>query len=465
MRLSIIGTGYVGLVSGACFADCGHEVTCIDIDAVKIAALNRGVVPIFETDLEALIARNAASGRLRFTTSYESIAEAEAIFLSVGTPTRMEDGEADLSYLFAAVEEIAAHLADDTVIVSKSTVPVGTGDRIESCLRHLRPDLVVEVASCPEFLREGSAVQDFMNPDRVIVGVGSDRAADVLRDVYQALIERGVPFRRMTRRSAEIAKYAANAFLATKISFVNELADYCEKVGAFIDDVVDGLALDRRIGGAFLRPGPGFGGSCFPKDTLALLRHGELHESTLQILETVIAVNDRRKRQMAKRIVAACGGSVEGKTIAILGVTFKAGTDDLRDSPSIPIVRKLVEWGASVVAYDPAGQANAQRMAAFSGVSWADDVRSALTGADAAVIVTEWDAFKTMPLDAVAAMMRSPMLVDLRNIFDPAEAARAGLGYVSIGRPAQHHLDNVHYATRRADAGSLLMPQSGAAAA
>jgi UDPglucose 6-dehydrogenase len=350
MDICVIGTGYVGLVSGACFAAVGHHVTCVDIDAEKVARLERGELPIFEPGLGEVVERAREAGRLSFTTSIACVATAGTVFLAVGTPTRVDDGEADLGYLFAAIEMMAPHLRQGAVVVSKSTVPVGTGDRVAELLHRLRPDLDADVVSCPEFLREGSAVSDFMEPSRIIIGAESTRAITMLRDVYGPFIEQGYPFRVMSRRSAELAKYAANAFLATKVTFINEIADFCEKVGADVQDVASSMGLDPRIGPAFLRPGPGYGGSCFPKDTLALLRHGESHDTSLQIVEVVVAINERRKRQLARRVVAACGGSVSDKRIAVLGVAFKPDTDDMRDAPSLHLVRRLVEEGAQVVA-------------------------------------------------------------------------------------------------------------------
>ncbi len=436
MKIVMIGTGYVGLVSGACFADARHEVVGVDRDAGKIDRLHHGEIPIHEPGLDALVAANVAAGRLTFTTELaEALPGAEAIFLAVGTPTRGEDGHADLSYVFSAVDELAGGMTDYAVIVSKSTVPVGTGDRIEERIRQRRPDLAFDVASSPEFLREGSAIADFANPDRIVVGTGSERAAAILRAVYQPIARDGAPILFMSRRSAELTKYAANAFLATKITFINEIADFCEKVGADVDDVSRAVGLDPRIGGRFLQAGPGYGGSCFPKDTLALLRNGEAFGSTLQIVETVVSVNERRKRQMVNRIVDACGGSVAGRRIALLGVTFKPNTDDMRESPSIPIARQLGELGARLSAYDPVGRARAMQLPAFAAVDWHDDPLAAIDGADAAVIITEWDEFRHLDLAAMAARMAQPLLIDLRNVFRPDAAAAAGLTYLSIGRP------------------------------
>ncbi|MCW5713424.1 MAG: UDP-glucose/GDP-mannose dehydrogenase family protein [Bauldia sp.] len=435
MRLTVIGTGYVGLVSGACFAEVGHTVTCMDIDAGKIGRLDVGEIPIFEPGLEEIVRRNRTSGRLRFACTVESVADADAVFLAVGTPTRVEDGEADLNYLFAAVEMMAPHLDGRAVIVSKSTVPVGTGDRIAALLASLRPGIPIDVASCPEFLREGSAVVDFMEPSRIVIGAESVRAIGVLRDVYRPFTERGCPLRAMSRRSAELAKYAANAFLATKVTFINEIADFCERVGADVHDVASSMGLDPRIGPSFLNPGPGYGGSCFPKDTLALLRHGESFDTSLQIVETVVAVNERRKRQLCRRVLTACGGSVAGKRIALLGVAFKPDTDDMRDAPSIHLARRLVDEGATLVAYDPAARANAEVLPAFRSVDWAGTALDAVEDADAVAIMTEWNEFREIDLAELHDLMRTPIVVDFRNVFSPSAAEAAGLVYWQVGRP------------------------------
>lgn len=435
MRLAFIGCGYVGLVSGACFAALGHSVSCVDINREKIAGLRAGRVPVHEAGLEALIAENKASGRLSFTEDVRgAVAAADAVFLAVGTPSLIEDGEADLSYVFAAVDSIAGMLAEGAVLVSKSTVPVGTGDRIAARLAQLRPEISVDVVSCPEFLREGTAVADFMAPHRVVIGTDSSRAEAVMRRIYAPLIDKGVPFIVMDRRSSELTKYAANAFLATKLAFINEMADFAESVSADIEAVAEAIGLDPRIGASYLRPGPGFGGSCFPKDAMALHRTGEEVQAAMRIVETVIAVNDQRKRAMANRIIEACGGDVEGKTIGLLGVTFKADTDDLRDSPAIPIIRRLQARGARIKAFDPGVGEEGQANPALSGVSWCAGPAEAADGAVALVIATDWDAFRRLDLAALAATMERPLIVDLRNLYDPAEAAALGIEYVSIGR-------------------------------
>ncbi|MGD9739307.1 MAG: UDP-glucose/GDP-mannose dehydrogenase family protein [Bauldia sp.] len=433
MRIQIIGTGYVGLVSGTCFADIGHDVVCADIDKAKIAGLKKGILPIHEPGLAELVETNVANGRLCFTDDLaDRLSDARLVFLAVGTPSRGEDGEADLRHIFAAVDAIAPHLAGDAIVVSKSTVPVGTGDRIQKRLAALRPD--VEVVSCPEFLKEGDAIRDFMQPSRVVVGTDSKVAADALREAYAPIIDAGSPYVVMARRSAELTKYAANAFLAMKVAFINEIADFCEKTGAAVDDVAAAIGLDPRIGPAFLKAGPGYGGSCFPKDTLALVRNGEAINSSLSIVDTVVAVNDRRKRLMANRVVDACGGSIAGKRVAMLGVTFKPNTDDMRDSPSIPIARRLLDFGAEIVAFDPKGEEQARQIPTFDEVSWAASAQQALHDADVAVIVTDWDEFRTLAPETFVTEMAEPIVVDLRNLYRPDHMAEAGVTYVSIGR-------------------------------
>lgn len=435
MRIAVVGSGYVGLVSGACLAEIGNDVVCIDNNASKIAALKAGRTPFFEQGLEALVASGTQSGRLSFSTSLaDGAPDADAIILAVGTPSRLEDGEADLSYVFSAVDALTEHLRDGVVLVSKSTVPVGTGDQISARIARRRPGLDVEVVSCPEFLREGTAVEDFMNPHRILIGTDSDHGEAVMRQMYERIISAGAPFLVMERRSAELAKYAANAFLATKLAFINEMADFAENVAADIEDVATAIGLDPRIGSSYLRVGPGFGGSCFPKDTMALHRTGEDVQSSLRIVETVIAVNEQRKRSMASRIAAACG-DVDGKLIAILGVTFKPGTDDLRDSPSIPIIRRLEARGARIRAFDP-GLDEPPTHSAFNDVEWPGRFESTVQSADAAIIVTDWDAFRDLDLSDLARRLATPTLVDLRNLFDPATAAAAGLTYHSLGRRA-----------------------------
>jgi UDPglucose 6-dehydrogenase len=433
MRIAMIGTGYVGLVSGACFADFGHHVTCVDKDAGKIEALRKGQIPIYEPDLDRLVADNMAGGRLDFATDLKApVAEAEAVFIAVGTPSRRGDGHADLTYVYAAAREIAASLTGFTVVVTKSTVPVGTGDEVERIIRETRPDADVAVVSNPEFLREGAAIQDFKHPDRIVVGLSDDRAKPVMAGIYRPLYLNQAPILYTGRRTAELTKYAANAFLATKITFINEVADLCEKVGADVQEVARGIGLDNRIGSKFLHPGPGFGGSCFPKDTLALIKTGQDFAAPLRIVETVAAVNDQRKRAMARKVAAALGGNLRGKTIAVLGLTFKPNTDDLREAPSIPLITALKDMGAKVRAYDPAGMAHAHHE--FPDVAFADGPYACAEGADALVIVTEWEQFRALDLDRIKQSMKRPVLIDLRNVYRPDEMAQLGFVYDSIGR-------------------------------
>jgi UDPglucose 6-dehydrogenase len=434
MRVAMIGAGYVGLVSGACFSDFGHEVTCVDKDPDKIARLRTGGVPIYEPGLDVLVAQNMATGRLRFTTELrEAVDAADAVFIAVGTPSRRGDGFADLSYVYAAAAEIADVLSGDAVVVTKSTVPVGTGAEVERILRARRPDLTLHVASNPEFLREGAAIEDFKRPDRVVVGASSPKAVEVLRELYRPLYLLETPMVFTTRETAELIKYAANAFLATKITFINEMADLCEQVGADVQDVARGIGLDGRIGRKFLHAGPGFGGSCFPKDTLALARTAQEAGAPSRIIEAVVAVNERRKRAMADKIIAACGGDVEGKTLAVLGLTFKPDTDDMRDAPSLDIVPALQRAGARIRACDPAGLDEAAKM--LPGIACCADVYDAMDGADAAIILTEWNAFRALDLRRMRDLLRRPLLIDLRNIYQPADLAAEGFTYVSIGRP------------------------------
>ncbi|MBK3736056.1 UDP-glucose dehydrogenase [Azospirillum brasilense] len=436
MRIAMIGTGYVGLVSGACFSEFGVHVTCVDKDAGKIERLKRGEIPIYEPGLDDLVARNVAAGRLSFTLDLkEAMTGADAVFIAVGTPTRRGDGHADLSYVYAAAEEIAAHLDHYAVVVNKSTVPVGTGREVEAIIRRTNPQADFDVASNPEFLREGSAIGDFMRPDRVVIGASSERAADVMRRLYRPLYLIETPIVLTSLETAELTKYAANTFLATKITFINEIADLCEKVGANVHDVARGIGLDGRIGKKFLHPGPGYGGSCFPKDTLALVRTAQQAGSPLRIVETVVEINDARKKRMAERIVAACGGSLAGKTVGVLGVTFKPNTDDMRDAPSLDIVPALQAAGATVRAFDPAGMHEAERL--LPGVEWAKDAYGALEGADCVAILTEWNEFRALDLKRVKALLKRPVMIDLRNIYNPADMAAAGFAYSSIGRPAE----------------------------
>ena len=433
MRIAMIGTGYVGLVSGACFSEFGHEVVCIDKDKAKIAELNHGRIPIFEPGLDEVVTTNAKAGRLSFTTDLSSaVANADAIFIAVGTPSRRGDGHADLSFVFGAAEEIAKALGGYSIIVTKSTVPVGTGRKVEEIIRKLRPQAEFDVASNPEFLREGSAIEDFRRPDRVVVGTESERARAVIREVYRPLYLNETPIVFTSRETSELIKYAANAFLATKITFINEVADLCEKVGADVQEVARGIGLDGRIGGKFLHAGPGFGGSCFPKDTLALLKTSQEVEAPVRIVETVVAVNEARKLRMADKIARAFG-SLKDKTVAVLGLTFKPNTDDMRDAPSLVIIPKLQEKGARVRAYDPEGAAEAKKLL---DIETCKDAYEALAGADGVVILTEWNEFRALDLPRVKSLLKRPLMIDLRNIYRPAQMAEAGFIYVSVGRAA-----------------------------
>jgi UDPglucose 6-dehydrogenase len=429
----MIGTGYVGLVSGACFSEFGHSVTCVDLNAAVIERLKAGEIPIFEPGLEDLVARNAKAGRLTFSTDLAAgVKDADAVFIAVGTPSRRGDGHADLSYVYAAARQIAEAAPDSCVIINKSTVPVGTATEVERIAREVAPEKAISVASNPEFLREGSAIEDFMRPDRVVCGVADDHAREVLKAIYRPLSLREVPILFADRPTAEVIKYAANAFLAVKISFINEIADLCEKVGADVQDVAKGIGLDKRIGSKFLHPGPGYGGSCFPKDTLALLKTAEDNAVQLQIVAATVKVNDERKRAMADRIIAACGGSVEGKTIGILGLTFKPNTDDMRDAPSLVIIPALQAAGAKVKAFDPEGMKAAAAL--LPGVQMCDDSYAALDGADVAVLLTEWNEFRALDLKRVKGLLRIARIIDLRNVYRDGEMATAGIDYVAIGR-------------------------------
>jgi UDPglucose 6-dehydrogenase len=435
MKIAIIGAGYVGLVTGACLADFGHEIVCIDNDPQRIAALGRGEIPIYEPGLEALVRANEAVGRLKFTgVLAEGIAGAEAIFLAVGTPSRRGDGHADLTYVYAAVEQVAQALTAPTVIVTKSTVPVGTGRRIKEIVAAVRPDLEIDVASNPEFLREGSAIVDFMRPDRVVIGSETDHAREVLSQLYRPLNLIETPIVHTGIETAELTKYAGNAFLAMKVTFINEMADLCEKVGADVHDVARGIGLDGRIGRKFLHPGPGYGGSCFPKDTLALVRTAQDHGAPSRLVETTVLVNDARKSSMAMRVINACGGSVRGKTIAVLGLTFKPETDDMRDSPALPIVSRLAGDGAAIRAFDPEGMSQARPLLPES-VTWCHDALDAASGADAVVLITEWNEFRALSPARLRDIMRGRVLVDLRNAWDPIAMRQAGFSYQGIGRP------------------------------
>jgi UDPglucose 6-dehydrogenase len=431
MQVAMIGAGYVGLVSGACFADFGHAVTCVDKDADKIARLRRGEMPIFEPDLDRLVTANMREKRLDFTTDLAGpVANADAVFIAVGTPSRRGDGHADLSYVHMAAREIAAALSGFTVVVTKSTVPVGTGDEVERIIREARPDADVAVVSNPEFLREGAAIQDFKHPDRIVVGLEDERARKVMENLYRPLYLNQAPIVYTSRRTAELIKYAANAFLATKITFINEIADLCEKVGGDVQQVARGIGLDNRIGGKFLHAGPGFGGSCFPKDTVALIKTAQDAEAPLRIVETVAAVNDARKRGMARKVAIALGGSLRAKTIAVLGLTFKPNTDDMREAPSIPLITALQDMGAQVRAYDPVGMEQARQV--LTGVTFCEGPYACAEGADALVIVTEWEQFRALDFDRLKAMMKQAVVVDLRNIYRPEEMS--GFAYYSIGR-------------------------------
>ena len=432
MRVTMIGAGYVGLVSGACFADFGHHVTCIDKDAQKVAALNRGEIPIFEPGLADLVEANVRQERLRFAVDTASVDKAEAVFIAVGTPSRRGDGHADLSFVYDAVREIAPLLSAAAVVITKSTVPVGTGDEIERILRDARPDADIQVVSNPEFLREGAAIQDFKHPDRIVVGTDDPRARAVVAELYRPLYLNASPIFYVNRRTAELIKYAANAFLATKITFINEVADLCEQVGADVNEVARGMGLDNRIGGKFLHAGPGFGGSCFPKDTTALLKTAQDHGVALRIVEAVASVNDQRKRAMARKVVAALDGSVRGKTVAVLGLTFKPNTDDTRDSPAIPLITALQDQGATVRAYDPAGMEQAKPQ--LQGVHYCSGAYVAAEGAHAIVIATEWEQFRALDLSRLKAVMAQPVIVDLRNIYRADEMKRAKFKYVAVGR-------------------------------
>ena len=432
MRVAMIGAGYVGLVSGACFADFGHQVACIDKDAEKIGALKRGEIPIFEPGLGELVESNVRQGRLEFSTEASRAGEAEAIFIAVGTPSRRGDGHADLSFVYQAVRDIAPLLSSAAVVITKSTVPVGTGDEIDNILREKRPDADIQVVSNPEFLREGAAIQDFKHPDRIVVGSDDDRARKVLTEIYRPLYLNAPPIIFVSRRTAELIKYASNAFLATKITFINEMADLCEQVGADVQEVARGMGLDNRIGAKFLHAGPGFGGSCFPKDTSALIKTAHDHGVPLRVVETVSAVNEQRKRAMARKVVQALGGSVRGKTVAVLGLTFKPNTDDTRDSPAIPLITALHDLGAVVRGYDPAGMEQAKPL--LPDVHYCRSAYSAAEGADAVVIATEWEQFRALDLTRLKGVMMQPVIVDLRNIYRADEMRRAAFRYVPIGR-------------------------------
>jgi UDPglucose 6-dehydrogenase len=433
MRVAMIGSGYVGLVSGACFADFGHHVTCVDKDEGKIAALKRGETPIYEPGLTELIASNVAQGRLSFTTDLKpAVGNADAVFIAVGTPSRRGDGHADLSYVYAAAREIAQAMTHFTVVVTKSTVPVGTGDEVERVIRSERPDADCAVVSNPEFLREGAAIQDFKHPDRIVVGTDDARAKDVMNELYRPLYLNAAPILFTGRRTAELIKYAANSFLATKITFINEIADLAEKVGADVQEISRGIGLDNRIGSKFLHAGPGFGGSCFPKDLVALVKTSHDNAVPMRIIETVVAVNDQRKRAMALKVAQALGGQLRDRTISILGLTFKPNTDDMREAPSIPLITALQDMGAKVRAYDPAGMEQAKKV--IENITYCDNAYDCAKGGDALVIVTEWEQFRALDLEQLKAAMAQPIMVDLRNAYNAAHVKQAGFTYHGIGK-------------------------------
>jgi UDPglucose 6-dehydrogenase len=465
MRVAMIGTGYVGLVSGACIADFGHQVTCVDKDGTKIAALNAGEIPIYEPGLGDLVRNNVAQGRLSFGTALsEAVATADAVFIAVGTPSRRGDGHADLSHVYAAAREIAAALQGFTVVITKSTVPVGTGDEVERIICELRPDSDVAVVSNPEFLREGAAIHDFKHPDRIVVGTDDERARKVVAEIYRPLYLNQAPILFTQRRTAELIKYAANAFLATKITFINEVADLCERVGADVQEVARGIGLDNRIGPKFLHPGPGFGGSCFPKDVRALIKTAQDHDVPMRILEAVETVNETRKRAMARKVSAAFAGVLRGKTVAVLGLTFKPNTDDMREAPSIPLITALQDMGAKVRAYDPVATAQAEQV--LAGVTYCRGPYDCVEGTDAAVIVTEWEQFRALDLDRVRDAMTCPVIIDLRNVYRPEDMERRGFAYTCVGRASLHQPANDHGPAGRAVAATAALsaePSAGVA--
>ena len=439
MHITMIGSGYVGLVSGACFADFGHDVTCVDLNEKKIEALKNGQIPIFEPGLDALVADNAKAGRLTFTTDLApAVAKADVVFIGVGTPSRRGDGHADLSYVYAAAADIARAVQGFTVVVTKSTVPVGTGDEVERIIRETNPSADVVVVSNPEFLREGAAIDDFKRPDRIVIGLEDERAREVMTEVYRPLYLNQAPLMFTGRRTAELIKYAGNAFLAMKITFINEMADLCERTGADVQDVARGIGLDNRIGSKFLNAGPGYGGSCFPKDTLALVKTGQDYDSPLRLVEATVEVNDRRKRAMGRKVIAAAGGNVRGKTVGVLGLTFKPNTDDMRDAPSIAIIQALQDAGASIRAFDPEGIEMSKSV--LQNVEYAADAYDVANGADVLVLVTEWNAFRSLDLERIKGAMTTPVFVDLRNVYRRKEIEAAGFTYHSVGRPVAHEV-------------------------
>jgi UDPglucose 6-dehydrogenase len=439
MRIVMVGTGYVGLVSGACFADFGHQVICVDKNETTIARLRAGEVPIFEPDLDRLVESNVKAGRLSFTTDLAGpVAAADAVFIAVGTPSRRGDGHADLSYVHAAAREIAAAVSGFTVVITKSTVPIGTGDEVERIIRDCNPDADVVVASNPEFLREGAAIRDFKHPDRIVVGTDDQRARDAIAEIYRPLYLNRSPIMYTDRRTAELIKYAANAFLATKVTFINEIADLAERTGADVQAVARGIGLDNRIGSKFLHAGPGFGGSCFPKDTRALVKTAQDHDVSLRIVEAAITVNDARKRAMARKVASALGGSLRGRTVAVLGLAFKPNTDDMREAPSIPLITALIDQGARVRAYDP--ESMQQARSELPDIHYCENEYDCAAGADALVIVTEWEQFRALDLPRLKAQMAQPVVIDLRNIYRPEDMTKLGFIYESIGRPAKGSL-------------------------
>ncbi len=448
MRIAIIGTGYVGLVSGACIADFGHQVICVDKDSAKVSALKAGKIPIYEPGLQDIVQSNVRQQRLSFTaTLSDALAGADAVFIAVGTPSRRGDGHADLSFVYEATREIAAALTASTVIVTKSTVPVRTGDEIERIVRELRPDLEVAVVSNPEFLREGAAIHDFKHPDRIVIGAHDERAKRIMAEIYRPLCLNQAPILYTARRTAELIKYAANAFLATKITFINEIADLCEKVGADVQEVARGIGLDNRIGSKFLHAGPGFGGSCFPKDVRALIKTAQDHDVPLRILEAVAAVNDTRKRAMARKVSSVFAGVLRGKTVGILGLTFKPNTDDMREAPSIPLIIALQDMGADVRVYDPVGMDQAKQV--LADVTYCRSPYDCVEDADAAVIVTEWEQFRALDFERVKGLMACPVIVDLRNIYHPEDLTRQGFAYAGVGRPPNFQPVTVSFPSAR----------------
>jgi UDPglucose 6-dehydrogenase len=462
MRVAMVGTGYVGLVSGACIADFGHQVICVDKDGTKISALNAGEIPIYEPGLVELVRTNVEQGRLSFSTALnEAVAEADAVFIAVGTPSRRGDGHADLSYVYDAAREIAAALRGFTVVITKSTVPVGTGDEVERIIRELRPGNDVAVVSNPEFLREGAAIHDFKHPDRIVVGTDDERARKIVAEIYRPLYLNQAPILFTERRTAELIKYAANAFLATKITFINEIADLCERVGADVQEVARGIGLDNRIGPKFLHAGPGFGGSCFPKDVRALIKTAQDHDVPMRILEAVETVNDTRKRAMARKVSAAFAGVLRGKTVAVLGLTFKPNTDDMREAPSIPLITALQDMGAKVRAYDPVGMEQAEQV--LTDVTYCRGPYDCVEGADAVVIVTEWEQFRALDLGRVSNLMACPVIVDLRNVYRPEEMKKHGFAYTCVGRAPSHQPVNVYIPPARPDAATAALSVAAAA--